>query len=278
MIDICPLCGQPLTDFYCTGVHGGEPMLDVVRVHIGCMGCDRFSTPLVKPDTIYLDDCVSGMHRMDSESVDLIVSDPPYLINYATCHRKDKTHDFCKPIQNDSNPELIHDYISECYRILKPNHACYLFCSAKTIDTFKAYALAAGFVIRNTIIWVKNNWTAGDLKAQFGQQYEPILLLNKGRALFHGTRVTDVWEFPRVVGNRQLHQNQKPVELIERCIEKHSNEGNVVFDGFMGSGTTAIAALHTRRRFIGFEIEPRYFWMTHNRLCEEVQHEANRTG
>lgn len=210
---------------------------------------------------------------MPDASVDLIVSDPPYLINYSTNHRKDKTHDFCTPIQNDSNPELIQDYFKECYRILKPNCAFYAFCSAKTQDFFKNAAKNVNFTVKNTIIWVKNNWTAGDLEAQFGQQYEVLLLLNKGRAPFRGKRLTDVWEFPRVSGKEQVHQNQKPVELVERCIEKHSDEGAVVFDGFMGSGTTAVAAMRMNRRFIGFEIEPKYFWTIHNRLCEEARHD-----
>jgi len=211
------------------------------------------------------------MRAMQDESIDLIVSDPPYLINYATNHRKDKEHDFCSPIRNDSNPKLIEDYMQECYRILKQNHAFYVFCSAKTQDFFKNAAQKARFTVKNAIVWVKNEWTMGDLKAQFGQQYEVILLLNKGRAPFNGKRIGDVWEFPRVKGNQQIHQNQKPVELIERCIEKHSSEGDIVFDGFAGSGTTAIAAMKMHRRFVGFEIEPKYFWMIHNRIVKEVQ-------
>lgn len=225
----------------------------------------------VAPNTVYLSDCIAGMRAMREESVDLIVTDPPYLINYATNHRQKKDHDFCTPIQNDSNPELIEDYMDECYRILKPNHAAYVFCSAKTQNFFKNAALDAGFSVKNSIIWVKNEWTMGDLKAQFGQQYEVILLLNKGRAPFIGKRIGDVWEFPRVKGNQQIHQNQKPIELIQRCIEKHSAEGDIVFDGFMGSGTTAVAAMRMRRQFVGFEIEPKYFWMIHNRIIEEAQ-------
>ena len=116
----------------------------------------------------------------------------------------------------------------------------------------------------------------GDLKAQFGQQYEVILLLNKGRAMIRGKRIGDVWDFPRVKSSEQIHQNQKPVSLIKQCIEKHSDAGDTVFDGFMGSGTTAVAARQTGRQFIGFEIEPRYFWMIHNRLVE-VQDE-DETG
>ena len=205
---------------------------------------------------------------MPDKCVDLIVSDPPYLINYESNHRKDKTHEFCSPIQNDSNPQIIVDYLRECYRIMKPDTACYVFCSSKTLEFFKKTAQEARFNVKNTIIWVKNNWTAGDLKAQFGQQYEPCLLLNKGRAFINGKRLSDVWMFDRVTGPKQVHQNQKPVELIEQCIEKHSQPGDTVFDGFMGSGTTAVAARNMGRRFIGFEIEPKYFDIITGRLEE----------
>ncbi len=268
---VCPLCGASAESVVCSGIRDTEPFLST-QMWGGDDGCAWCSPPLrIAPDTVYLSDCIKGMRAMQDESIDLIVSDPPYLINYATNHRKDRAHDFCTPIQNDANPDLIEDYARECYRILKDNHAFYMFCSSKTQDFFKSAAQKAGFTVKNAIIWVKNEWTMGDLKAQFGQQYEVILLLNKGRAPFNGKRIGDVWEFPRVKGNQQIHQNQKPVELIERCIEKHSAEGDVVFDGFMGSGTTAIAAMRMHRRFIGFEIEPRYFWMIHNRIAKEAQ-------
>ena len=223
------------------------------------------------PSQVILQDCIEGMRALPDECVDLIVSDPPYLINYESNHRKDKTHDFCSPIQNDDNPDLITDYMKECYRILKQDKACYVFCSSKTLDFFKNAAQDARFRLKNTIIWVKNNWTAGDLKAQFGQQYEPCLLLNKGRAEINGKRLTDVWTFDRVSGPKQVHQNQKPVPLIAQCIEKHSQPGDIVFDGFMGSGTTAVAARQMGRRFLGFEIEPKYFDIITNRLKEGVQ-------
>lgn len=225
------------------------------------------------PDGVYNMDCIEGMRLIPDASVDLIVTDPPYLIDYASNRRKDKTHDFCTAIQGDSDPDLIQKYMRECYRILKDNCAAYVFCSSKTLDFFKKAASDAGFLTKNTIIWVKNSWTAGDLKAQFGQQYEPILLLNKGRALFNGGRITDVWQFDRVAGKAQKHQNQKPLPLIEQCIEKHSSKGDVVFDGFMGSGTTAVAATRLGRRYLGFEIEPRYFDIIHDRLKEVTNHE-----
>ena len=81
-------------------------------------------------------------------------------------------------------------------------------------------------------------------------------------------RTGDVWQIPRVPNNKLIHQNQKPVALIERCISYHSKPGDIVFDGFMGSGTTAIAARNLGRRFLGFEIEPKYFDIIVERLSE----------
>ena len=214
---------------------------------------------------IYNEDCLEGMKRIPDGSVDLIVTDPPYLINYETGRRKDKIHRFNDVILNDDNEQLITDYVKECYRILKEDSAMYLFCSSHKVDFFKR-ELEKEFSIKNMIIWVKNNHTAGDLESAFGRKYEIVFLVNKGQRKFNGERLTDIWEFQRVSGDGQLHQNQKPIELIKRCIEKHSNVGDVVFDGFMGSGTTAAAALDTNRNYIGFELDEYYFNVAEKRL------------
>ncbi|EHT8056336.1 site-specific DNA-methyltransferase [Staphylococcus pseudintermedius] len=182
----------------------------------------------------------------------------PYLVKYKTRRRKDKNHKFTKEILNDDNEQLLKDYIRECYRILKNDSAMYMFCSSNKVDFFKQ-ELEKYFNIKNMIIWVKNSHTAGDLKGAFGRKYEIIFLVSKGRALFNGERLTDVWEFKRVVGKNQLHQNQKPIELIEQCITKHSNKNDVVFDGFIGSGTTAIACMNTGRNYMGYELDKDYY-------------------
>ena len=186
-------------------------------------------------------DCLERMKEIPNKSVDLIVTDPPYLINYKTNRRKDKKHEFCSVIENDNNFEMISNYIKECYRIIKDNSAMYMFCNCDKVDYFKQELEKAKFKIKNMIIWVKNNWTAGDLYAQFGKQYEIVFLVNKGRKKFNGKRITDIWNFNRVSGKSQFHQNQKPTELLEQCIIKHSNENDTIFDGFMGSGTTGVA-------------------------------------
>lgn len=214
---------------------------------------------------IYNEDCLIGMQSVPSASVDLIVTDPPYLISYKTGRRTGNDHRFSDVILNDNNQELITNYIKECHRILKDDSAMYLFCSSHKVDFFKS-ELEKYFDIKNMIIWVKNNHTAGDLESAFGRKYEILFLVNKGQRKFNGERLTDVWEFPRVVGDSQLHQNQKPIDLIKRCILKHSDEGDLVFDGFMGSGTTAAAALDTNRQYIGFELDKGYYDIANKRI------------
>lgn len=216
-------------------------------------------------NNIYNCDVLELTQNIEDETVDLIVTDPPYLIDYKSNWRQDKTHKFSKTIQNDDNPELIKEYIKECYRILKNNTAMYMFCSFDKIDFFKN-EIEKYFKIKNIIIWEKNNHTAGDLEAQFGKQYEMIILANKGRKQFNGERLTDIWKFKRVSHEKLIHQNQKPIELIKRCITKHSNVGDLIFDGFMGSGTTAVACLDTERNFIGSEIDSEYFDMAIKRI------------
>lgn len=221
---------------------------------------------MIDYDYIECGDCIKLLKEIPDESIDLIVTDPPYLINYKTNHRKNKHHDFCTPIKNDTNKELISDFLKESYRVLKNNTAMYCFCSPKTIDFFLKECVGSGFVVKNQIVWVKNNWTAGDLKAQFGQKYEIILYLNKGRRFLEEKRISDVWEFPKVSGKLQLHQNQKPIDLISQCIRYSSCDGDIVLDPFMGVGTTPIACMNNRRHYIGFEIDQKYYDMACRRL------------
>lgn len=222
----------------------------------------------METDVIYNEDCIGGMKSIPDESIDLIVTDPPYLMKYKTGRRKNKDHKFCKEIANDDNPNLISNYVRECYRILKSDTACYMFCNANKVDVFKTELERAGFNIKNMIIWVKNNHTAGDLVAQYGKKYEIIFYANKGRCPIRNGRITDVWEFPKVSGKDLVHQNQKPASLIKQCIEKSSDPGALVFDGFMGSGTTAIACLDTERHYIGYELDPDYFKVACSRILD----------
>lgn len=227
-------------------------------------------------------DCLEYINTMDDGSVDLIVTDPPYLVQYVAGRRvagkknkfsstdEKEFHKFGTAIAGDDDPELISNYIKECYRILKNNSALYMFCNSNKVAFF-VNELEKYFTMRNIIVWKKNSHSMGDLKHAFGKKYEFIILVNKGEAKIRGKRLTDVWEYDRVVGKSQLHQNQKPVPLLKQCIMKHSDEGDVVFDGFGGSGSTAVAARECGRGFIVIEKDDEYFAVAEKRLAEKRQ-------
>lgn len=222
---------------------------------------------MIKEELIH-DDCLHYMATMEDESVDLVVTDPPYLMDYKTGRRKDKTHKFCTTIEGDNNPDLISDYIKECYRIMKPNTAMYMFCNSNKV-TFFVTELEKYFNMRNIIVWVKNNHTAGDLRYAFGKKHEFIILVNKGEAPIQGLRINDVWKHDKIVGKSQLHQNQKPTDLIRECISKHSQPNDIVFDGFAGSGTTAVAARDLKRQYICIEKDEEYYNIAKKRLTTD---------
>ena len=226
---------------------------------------------MLELNKIHLGDSYELIKEIPDNSVDLVIIDPPYLINYFTNYRIDKSHDFCSPIENDTNEELVLGIIKELYRVLKNDTAIYIFCSPDKIDIFKQ-EVDKYFKQKNIIIWVKNNWSAGDLEAQYSKQYEMVIYANKGRRFLNGYRNTDVWianevqGFKRVAGNEQIHQNEKPLELIKRMIEKSSNEDDLILDCFSGSGTTCVAAKELGRRFIGIEIDANYHKISVDRL------------
>ena len=219
--------------------------------------------------TLIHGDCLKEMMKLadDGVKVDLICTDPPYLMNYKTNRRKDKTHDFSKPIANDTNFELIKDIMPLLFELLNRGGAIYMFCNANHIDYFKQQ-IEQHFTLKNILIWVKNNWSAGDLKGAYAKQTEFILYAVKGRHVLNGARDTDTLYYNRVVGNMQLHQNQKPVDLCKYLINKSSNENDTVLDCFMGSGSTGVACLQTNRNFIGIELDNDYFKIAEKRIKE----------
>lgn len=227
-------------------------------------------------DYIEQGDCLELMKDIPDGSVDLVVTDPPYLCDYA---RHDPKSRFSKKIANDenniTNERMIEDYLQECYRIMGDNTAIYCFCNYKKIDFFKSAIEGAGFNLKNIIIWDKQRNGMGDLSTTFGYSHEFILFASKGQPKIRGKRISDVWQFKRVASKDQVHQNQKPVDLLSQAIEKSSDEGAVVFDGFMGSGSTCVAAVNTGRHYIGLELDPGYFETARKRISEAT---AKRWG
>jgi site-specific DNA-methyltransferase (adenine-specific) len=216
-------------------------------------------------------DCLEEMDKLIDEGVrvDMILTDPPYLMNYHTGRIKDKSHDFRTPIANDTNFELIKDVMPLLYRLLKMGGGIYMFCNSNHIDYFKQQ-IQEYFDFKNILIWIKNNHSAGDLVGAYGKKTEFIIYASKGKHILNGNRDVDTLFYDRVVGNKQVHQNQKPVKLLEYLIGKSSNFGETVLDCFMGSGSTGVACLQTNRNFIGIELDEKYYNIAKKR-CSNYQ-------
>ena len=205
-------------------------------------------------------DCFVLNKQIPSESIDLIVTDPPYGMNFVSNGRKEKY----RPIENDDNLDWLTDWFDDQYRILKNNSHAYVFCSWHNIDVFKKESERCGFKLKNILIWHKNSQGQGDLLGDYAPQYEFILYLNKGRKELNGKRVSNIIKCPKT-GNSN-HPTEKPVNLIQFLISKSSNKGDLVLDNFFGSGSCAIACHNLGRRFIGHEIDKERFDMANKRV------------
>lgn len=159
-------------------------------------------------------------------------------------------------------------FIEEAYRIMKDNTALYLFCSWKTIDIFKV-AVVRKFRLKNILIWDKGNTGMGDLSGQYASKYEFVLYATKGKCKLREKRYSDILKFKRT--ENDFHPTQKPVSLLYFLIENSSDKNDLVFDPFMGSGSTGVACVLSNRRFIGCEIVRKYYDITKARIIEVIQ-------
>ena len=213
---------------------------------------------------LYQGDCLEIMGGIKDKSVDLIVTDPPYLMDYQSNRRK-KEDRFDKIKNDKGNYMLIQDYLEECHRIMKDNTAIYCFCSWHNIGFFKN-EFEKHFKLKNILVWNKNNHGTGDLKGSYAPKHEFILFGHKGRTLLREKRIADVIDCPKISSNKLTHPTEKPQDLLEIFIKQSSDEGSIIFDGFMGTGSCGIAAKKLNRNFIGIELDEKYFNIAKNRL------------
>lgn len=199
-------------------------------------------------------DAVAIMKQLETCSIPLIIADPPYGIGYHSNHYKDKNP--YSPVSNDWNFQISR-FLQECSRVLVDGGALYLFCRWDVSPIWLPQVPPTGLKCKTKIIWLKDNWSAGDLEGCFGNQYEEILFITKGRHKLHEKRWPNVWPFPRVPAKKMLHPTQKPVPLIERAILSSSDVGDKVLDPFCGSGSTGVAASNTGRGFLLSDIDPK---------------------
>ncbi|EKY4197622.1 DNA-methyltransferase [Vibrio harveyi] len=198
-------------------------------------------------------DAVSWLRTLDSESADLIVTDPPY--ESLEKHRAKGTTTRLKVSKSSSNQwfnifpnERFEELLVEIYRVLKKNRHFYLFCDQETMFVVKPIAEKVGFKFWKPIVWDK---MAIGMGYHYRARYEFILFFEKGKRKLNDLGVPDVLQAKRVWKG---YPTEKPVELIQVLIEQSSSEDELVLDPFFGSGATFVAADSLGRKWAGTDI------------------------
>lgn len=228
-------------------------------------------------------DALEELKKIETESVDLVVTDPPYNLNKDYGKTQDK-------LTFDAYLEFSKTWLSETKRVLKPSGTLYVFMGMRYISY--VYAILEqdlGMCFNSWITWF---YTQGIGKTKgYSPRHDDILMFTKDAKDFYfsldavrvpqkyyrsinnmrGANPGNVWEFSHMHycnRNRKPHPTQKPEGLYERMILASSREGDVVLDPFMGSGTCLRVCQQTNRRAIGIDINPEYVETTLERLRE----------
>lgn len=213
-------------------------------------------------------DCFDVMWKLPDECIDLVLTDPPYGINFQSGRRKIKH----QRINNDRNLHWLPFWCSEIERITKKDAHLYIFCNWKNIEVFKT-ELQKHIPIKNILIWVKNNHGMGDLKCDYAPQYEMILYCNRGRKPLNGKRSSNILEYAKT--DNKLHPTQKPNDLIEHLIQKSAKSGDVILDTFAGSCPVAFESFKLGLDFICIESNEIYTTPAQVRLNELINEGGN---
>ncbi|NQU06138.1 MAG: site-specific DNA-methyltransferase [Calditrichaeota bacterium] len=207
------------------------------------------------------------MSELQQESVDLVLTDPPYAINYRS-NRRVANPKF-DHIKNDMPGNWIERFAIESYRLLKNNRHLYCFCRHDTYPLFYKAFEEAGFKLKRTLIWVKDNHGSGDLKGDYAPRDEWIIFAHKGRRILNGKRNDNILEYPKVHTSKLLHPTQKPVELLRFLIGKSTEKDEIILDPYGGVLSTAVAAMQEERSFIMIDMEVEFITKGMLRLEEQ---------
>jgi len=217
------------------------------------------------------DDCLKVLPTIPSESIDLILTDPPYKMtprgNTGTTggmllkeiNKKGKVFD-----NNDIN---ISEWLPECYRILKESSHIYIMTNHINLHEYLNTIKNTGFHFIKSLIWNKGNKI---MSPYYMSQFEYILFCRKGSAKkINNCGTSDIIDVPNKKekkDGKNLHDTEKPIELMRILIENSTKENDVVLDPFMGIGSAIIASKYSNRKSIGIEISKEYFDIAKNRI------------
>lgn len=206
-------------------------------------------------------EAVQYLKAMPSESVNLVITDPPYLIGY-----KDRSG---RTVRNDKVPEAVLPSYSEIFRVLRQSSFCVTFYGRTHIDLFSRAWRDAGFQMVGHIVWAKP-YASSTFYTEC--RHEAAFVLAKGKPRPPKHPVADV--LPWTYSGNRAHPTEKAVEVLTPLVQAFSKEDDLILDPFAGSGSTLVAAALSQRRYVGIEIEECYCNHARRRLAGVRQWQA----
>lgn len=235
---------------------------------------------------LYNEDCLRAMKRLANDSIDLILTDPPYnLGNFMkgrdTNLKKMRENFFGAAGWDDLTAEewekSMDGFFEESVRLLKKGGAMLVFMSIIKVETLIRIAESHGLYYKTTGIWHKLNPMPRNMNLHFINSTEAWVYFTYGKRTGtfnnNGKVIHDFFETSVVAnGERKAgkHPTQKPIALMDHFINVLSNEGDMILDPFMGSGSTGVSSKKNKRNFIGIELDENYFQIATRRI-QEVQ-------
>mgnify|MGYP000913801610 CR=1 FL=1 len=220
---------------------------------------------IIKTNIILNEDFLQN--NLPNESIDLIVTDPPYKTTKRGGHGN--SGGMCKnKIFNKGKVFAHNDIKPEIYRILKEQTHCYIMTNHVNLYKILTIAKNTGFHFIKSLIWNKGNKIMGQ---SYMSQFEYILFFRKGKfKKINHCGTSDILNIPnkktKGEDGKNLHDTEKPIDLMKILIENSSKEEDIILDPFAGSGSTLIAAKVLNRNYIGYEIDKQYYNIAFNKI------------
>jgi DNA modification methylase/ParB-like chromosome segregation protein Spo0J len=211
---------------------------------------------------IYHGDCLEYIKTIADKSIDCLITDPPYGVDIQFGAYDNQ---LSRKIANDENSQdalcLLDKMLIEVKCKLKDNAHLYIFCNWKIYPDFSKI-ISNHFQIKNVIIWDKLFMGMGDLKGNYSSSYEMIIFAGGNREFLNRPKNIIQCRF----NDERFHNTQKPIDLIKQLIENSTDVNELVFDPFLGSGSTVVASKQLKRNYIGCEIDEQNYKITLKRI------------
>lgn len=228
--------------------------------------------------TIYNQDCLEGLKAIKSGSIDLIVTDPPYLIKDTHAGGNTRLARTIQPVNNELrenglNTGLDPTILPEMVRVLKTINL-YVWCNKAQIPEYLDFFVKGLGCSFDIIVWVKTN-SPPTYHNKYLSDKEYCLYFRKGgycQPTSYETAKTTYYQPTNVKDKKAYpHPTIKPLNIVKTLIENSSRPGDLVLDPFLGSGTTAVACAELGRKYMGYEVNEEYFEVAKRRIKDTIE-------